>query len=114
MSRLARTALVAGALIAVSAPLASQNRFVFTLDQNQSAFTFSGSISVGGLTLGPIQGNPSNSFNLSGALDLDLQTAGSTVTSGQFIAGTSATVIPTLSAKVPNPISPLLPPLATT
>jgi len=105
MTRLAYTVLVAAAL---AAPLASQNRFVFDINSGASSFTFSGST-----TLGPIQGNPSNSFNPSGSIDLDLQTSGSTVTSGRFVSGATATVIPTLSAKVPNPILPTLPPIAT-
>jgi hypothetical protein len=107
MARLPRHAPLAIALFALPAAAVAQNRYVFTLDSPMSAFTFSGTTS-----LGPIIGNPGN-FNASGALELDLQVAGGAVTTGQFVAGNSATVIPTLQAFVPNPILPVLPPIAT-
>lgn len=107
MSRLAATALATCAFAAAAVPLAAQSRFVFTLDPNLSSFTFSGST-----TLGPIVGQP-NTFKASGGVELDLQIGGGAVTNGRFVPGSSAAVIPTLNAIVPNPITPLLPPLAT-
>lgn len=100
-----RPLLLAG-LLALSLPASAQN-LDFTVDQAQSDFTWSGTTS-----LGPLQGNPSNAFEMAGQQALSLGVGGGGAKwSAAFTAGDLA-VVPDLQGKVPNPL-PFLPPLAT-
>lgn len=80
--------------------------FPFVVDQSNSNYTWSGTTS-----LGPLNGNPSNSFQVQGTMTFSLDSGGSPVGSGQWLAA-DLLVVPDLSGVVPNPI-PLFPPLAT-
>lgn len=103
-------ALVAGPLgaLALANAARAQAPLVFTIDQAASAYTWSGTTSIG-----PLQGNPNTNFNLTGAQHVVLDDApGQALGAGQFVLGGVATVVPNLSARVPNPV-PFLPPLAT-
>jgi hypothetical protein len=80
--------------------------FQFTIDQANSNYTWSGTTS-----LGPLLGNPNNTFQLSGTSEFDLETGGSPVGSGSWVSA-NALVSPDLAGKVPNPI-PGFPDLAT-
>jgi hypothetical protein len=95
-------------LAALSAGATAQTTGVpYTVHQAQSNFTWSGTS-----TLGAIVGNPSNQFQLAGALPL-LQSAALPlpVATAAFNGGDLFTV-PDLHGKINNPI-PFLPPLAT-
>jgi len=87
-------------------PAVQAQDFSFTSDQSSSNYTWSGTTS-----LGPLNGNPSNTFQLSGTLSLELGGGGAPVGSGQWIS-TDLLVVPDLSGIIPNPIQGL-PPLAT-
>lgn len=95
-------ALVAALALAGTA---SAQDFTFTIDQPASNWTWTGTTSIG-----PIQGNPSNAFQLAGTFGMDLAGNGNPVSTGQIL-GASAAVIPDLHGRVPNPI-PGFPPLA--
>lgn len=87
-------------------PATAQN-LEFAVDQAQSDFTWSGTTS-----LGPLQGDPSNAFELAGAQSLTLAVgSGGAKWSAAFTAGDLA-VVPDLHGKIPNPL-PFLPALAT-
>ncbi len=103
-----RKALFAAALLV--SPLTAQGQHLFVVDQAQSSFSFSGSVTYQGVS-GPLVGNPST-FNVSGEADAVLTAAAGALTTGQLVDGGSEVVVPTLSASVPNPF-PFLPPLAT-
>ncbi|MEZ6013540.1 MAG: hypothetical protein R3F49_00370 [Planctomycetota bacterium] len=106
MTRLSTTLL--SALAALSVPASAQSPLEFVIDQPASAYTWSGSTSIGAL-----QGNPSNQFHLTGSQFMVLDAGpGQAIASGQFVLGGTASVTPNLSARVPNPV-PFLPPLAT-
>lgn len=99
---------VAGALLALTAPALAQAPLTFTIDTVQSAYNWSGSTS-----LGPLQGNPSTNFNLSGTQIVLLDgSSGQPIDSGEILSGGVASVVGNLSARIPNPV-PFLPPLAT-
>lgn len=90
----------------LTVPAAAQG-LDFTVDQAQSDFTWSGSTS-----LGPLQGDPSNAFELAGSQALNLGVGGGAAKwSAAFTAGDLA-VVPDLHGKIPNPL-PFLPALAT-
>lgn len=98
-----RTLFLAAVL---TVPAAAQN-LGFTVDQAQSDFTWSGTTS-----LGPLQGDPSNAFELAGSQSLTLGVGGGGAPwSAAFTAGDLA-VVPDLHGKIPNPL-PFLPALAT-
>ena len=98
--------LVLLGLLALSLP-ASAQELDFAVDQAASDFTWSGTTS-----LGPLVGDPSNAFELSGNQALTLAAgAGGALWSGAFTSGDLA-VVPDLHGKIPNPL-PFLPPLAT-
>lgn len=97
------------ALVAAAATLtqtATAQTFQFTIDQGNSNYTWSGTTS-----LGPLNGNPSNAFQLQGTAELDLNSGGNPVGSGKWVSS-DALVVPDLSGVVPNPI-PGFPALAT-
>jgi hypothetical protein len=100
-----RPLLLAG-LVALTLPASAQD-LDFAVDQAQSDFTWSGTTS-----LGPLQGDPSNAFELAGAQSLALGVgSGGAQWSAAFTSGDLA-VVPDLHGKIPNPL-PFLPPLAT-
>ncbi len=90
---------------AALAGLATAQSFTLTVDQSNTNYTWNGNTSIGAL-----EGNPSNAFQLAGSVEFDLATGGSPVASGQWLSS-SLLVTPDLSGKIPNPI-PFLPPLA--
>ncbi len=93
---------------ALTATATAQAPLRFDVDQPASQYTWSGTTS-----LGPLQGNPSNSFNLSGAQFVVLDGAPlQPLATGQFTAGGVLAVVGNLSGRIPNP-APFLPPLAT-
>ncbi len=100
-----RPLLACAVALAASATASAQTPFTFDINQSQSNWTFSGTTS-----LGPIQGNPSNMFQVAGTADVILTGGGSPVGAVQF-ASANALVTPDISAIVPNPL-PFLPPLA--
>ena len=101
-------AVFACASLGLAAPALAQAPLDFTIDQPMSAYNWSGTTS-----LGPLQGNPTSNFNLSGTqvvlLDGDL---GQPITLGEILTGGVASVVGNLSGRIPNPV-PFLPPLAT-
>jgi hypothetical protein len=100
-----RTLLLA-VLLAAPASASAQN-LGFLVDQAQSDFTWSGTTS-----LGPLQGDPSNAFELAGSQAMTLGVGGGGAKwSAAFTAGDLA-VVPDLHGKIPNPL-PFLPALAT-
>ena len=99
--------LSAFSLAALGAPAAAQGDFTFTLNQGASAFSWSGTTS-----LGDIVENPSN-FNLAGTVDMTLDGGGLPVGSAAFPGTGDAFVVPNvIGGEIPNPI-PFTPPLAT-
>ncbi|MFT7668010.1 MAG: hypothetical protein ACI8X5_000696 [Planctomycetota bacterium] len=98
-------AAVACSLAALSTSVEAQT-FQFAVDQSNTNYTWSGTTSVGNLI-----GNPSNTFQLSGTVDLLLGTGGNPVGDGQW-TGADMLVTPDLSGVIPNPI-PGFPALAT-
>lgn len=109
MSRTAlHWSLALAAAVSCAAAASAQAPLLFTIDQPASAYTWSGTT-----TIGPLQGNPSTQFNLSGSQPVLLTGTGAqAIATGEFQAGGIATVVPDLNARVPNPV-PFLPPLAT-
>jgi opacity protein-like surface antigen len=96
------------ALLGLAATGLAQAPVPFTIDQPMSAYSWSGTTS-----LGPLQGNPSSNFNLSGSQLLLLDgDSGQAITTGQVLSGGVASVVGNLSGRIPNPV-PFLPPLAT-
>lgn len=111
MFRLPASSSVLAALLALPGAAQVVGRHVFEIDTPQSSFTYTGTVTFSGIS-GPIVGNPAN-FNVSGASSADLGITAGRVATGQFVVGNSTIVtLPTLNARVPNPI-PFLPPLAT-
>lgn len=98
-------ALRATALLGL-ASLASAQSFQFIADASQSNYTWSGNTS-----LGPIVGSPNNQFQLTGTMEVDLDSGGNPVGGGQWLS-TDLLVTPDLSGYIPNAL-PFLPPLAT-
>lgn len=103
-----RTLLLSAlSMAALGAPAIAQGDFVFTLNQSASAFTWSGTTS-----LGDIVENPAN-FNLAGTTVLTLGGGGNPVGSAAFPSAGDAFVVPNaIGGEIPNPI-PFAPPLAT-
>jgi hypothetical protein len=111
MLRATSSVTLLAALLAAPATAQVVGRHVFDIDAPRSAFTYSGSVTFAGIT-GPIVGNPAT-FNVSGASSADFGLVAGAITTGQFVTGHGTVVtLPTLNARVPNPI-PFLPPLAT-
>lgn len=108
MRPVTRTLFLAIGFSSLCAAARAQTSFVFDLDQPSSNFTWSGTS-----TVGPIVGNPSNTFQLAGTTNLDLVTAAGAqpFTQGQFTGG-DARAVPDLHGKINN-ILPFLPPLVT-
>ncbi len=90
---------------AVLTGLAGAQSFTLTVDQANTNYTWTGTTSIGAL-----EGNPSNAFQLAGDVVFDLATGGSPVASGQWLSS-DLLVTPDLSAKIPNSVI-FLPPLA--
>lgn len=85
----------------------AQTSYLFAIDQASSNCSWTGTSS-----LGPIVGNPSNTFQLAGTAQVDLAfSVIAAPTSGQLTGGDTFTV-PDLHGRIPNPF-PFLPPLAT-
>lgn len=99
-----RNVLLAGLL---TASLANAQAFDFTIDNAASQWTWSGTTD-----LGPLNGNPSNSFSLNGNFLMEIGSGAHPIATARFAPGGSAAVVPDLSGVVPNPI-PGFPPLAT-
>lgn len=91
--------------LGISATVGHAQSFTFQIDQASSNYTWSGTTS-----LGTLQGNPSQSFQLTGTLEQDLSSGGSPVGGGQWLSA-NALVVPDLSGVIPNPVI-FLPPLA--
>ena len=91
---------------ALCSPSAAQAPLDFTLDYAASQYTWSGTTS-----LGPIVGNPSNQFGISGNFMLEISGGSWAIAGGEFKPGGVAIVSPDLSGKIPNTFS-WLPPLA--
>lgn len=95
------------ALAALGSPALAQGDFDFQLAQNASAFTWSGTSS-----LGDIVENPAN-FSLAGNSIVTMGGGGSPVGSCGFPGGGSASTVPSvINGEIPN-VFPFLPPLAT-
>ncbi len=92
---------------ALCAPLQAQDPVVFTIDQAASQWTWNGTSSFG-----PLLGNPSNQFALSGDQVVRLTAGANPVATLELLAGGTAMVVPDIAARVPNPF-PFLPDLAT-
>ncbi len=103
--RLLRIAALSAVAITAASTATAQS-FQFQIDASSSNYSWSGTTSIG-----PLQGNPSNTFSLSGTLEMSLQSGGSPVGGGQWLSANAA-VSPDISGVIPNPIS-FLPPLAT-
>jgi hypothetical protein len=84
----------------------AQEPFEFAIDQAQSAWTWSGTTSLGAL-----QGNPGNTFNLTGSMLATVEATTHAIGAGQLVSS-NAGVVPDISAVIPNPVT-FLPPLAT-
>lgn len=99
---------IAAASVLCTASASAQSTFVFDLVQASSNFTWNGTS-----TLGNIVGNPSNTFQLAGTMNLDLalQPGAQPFATGAFSGGAAAAV-PDLHGRINNPL-PFLPPLAT-
>lgn len=94
-------------LLLALAPTARAGILDLVADKAQSNFTWSGTTS-----LGPIVGDPSNTFQIEGFQQLTLAvSAAGAQWDGRFLAG-DLFVKPDIKGKIPNPI-PFLPPLAT-
>ena len=104
-----RLALCTVLLAAASAPAPAQWTATFDIDASASNFVWTGTSS-----LGPLQGNPSNTFQMAGTVDVTLAPGGGlSIAGASFEPGGDAYTLPgTLKGKVPNPIF-FLPPLAT-
>lgn len=105
MHRIPHRFVAAGLSAAVLFAPAGAQDTTLTIDQSQSNWTYSGTSS-----LGPIVGVPSNSFQVTGTIDILLTGGGSPLSMAE-LTGSMAMAVPDLSAQVPNPI-PFLPPLA--
>jgi hypothetical protein len=104
MRSLARLA----AFVALSTFAAAQAELVFTLNQSQSNFNWSGTSN-----LGPIVGNPSTAFQTAGTTNMRIYPlAADAIDSADFPGNGDAAVVPDLHGKINNPF-PFLPPLAT-
>ena len=101
-----RIPIVLAGLAAALLAAPADAQFTFQIAQPQSNFTWSGTTS-----LGPLQGNPSQNFQVAGTAQLVLGSGGNPVGSGQILSSVAA-VVPDLHAMIPNPL-PFLPPLAT-
>jgi len=96
------------AFVGFAAAGLAQAPLQFTINQPLSAYTWSGTTSIG-----PLQGNPSTNFNLSGSQVLLLDGGGGqALTTGEVLSGGVASVVGNLSGRIANPV-PFLPPLAT-
>ena len=91
-------------LLALTSSATAQD-FQFQIVQGASNYTWSGTTS-----LGPLLGNPNNTFQLNGTMLLDLDSGGNPVGGGEWISS-DALVVPDLSGRIPNPL-PFLPDLA--
>lgn len=103
-----RAWILATLVTGFAAPAYSQVTLTLRADQANSDFTWSGTSS-----LGPIQGNPSNAFELAGFLDAGVMTVtGAATLSGIEFQGGDLLAVPDIHGKIPN-VLPFLPPLAT-
>ena len=94
-------------LLALTASAAAaQSPLEFTIDDVASQWHWSGDTD-----LGPLEGNPSQDFALADTFHLVVTSGALPIEQGQFVSGGSASVVPDLSGKIPNPV-PGFPPLA--
>ena len=91
----------------LATPCLAQEPVTFTINQSASQWSWSGNSS-----LGPINGNPSTSFAVTGDFVLQMTAGAQPIQTAQFLPGGAAAVVPDLSGVIPNPL-PFLPPLAT-
>ena len=103
-----RLSIAASAALAtvLSSTATAQEPVLFTLEQAQSQWAWSGTT-----TLGPIEGNPSQSFALSGTVGALITSGPQPIQTGRANGDGAAMVVPDLSGRIPNPIA-ILPPLA--
>lgn len=103
-----KTALVFASLACLSASSYAQTDvFTIDIDPLQSAFTWSGTTDIGDITP-----TPTDAFVLSGTVELELAPGADAVSTGQFIGG-DLQLMPEFAGIIPNPLSPLFPPVAT-
>jgi hypothetical protein len=93
------------ACLVAAAPAAAQQVVRFDVQQAASNWTWSGTTSVG-----PVVGDPLNSYQLTGWVDLELTYAAGVLTQARIVDADEV-VVPDLKGKIPNPI-PIFPPLA--
>jgi len=100
--------------IALLQALSPAQTYVFQVNQGQSNFTWTGSVTIPTYSPNPlpIVGNPSNTFQLQGTVDVDLPSGLNPISTGLYSGGDSL-VIPDIHGKVNNPINPNLPPIGT-
>lgn len=91
--------------LALAAAAGAQS-FTLTIDPGQSQWSWSGTTSIG-----PLQGNPNQDFQLSGTVEMAMIGGGNPIGGGQILSA-NAIVSPDLHGLIPNPL-PFLPPLAT-
>ena len=96
------------ASLLLCAPAVAQADFDFNIAQASSNFAWSGTSS-----LGPIVGNPSNTFQFQGDTHMTLSPSGTdAIANGDFPGLGDALAVPDLHGKINNPF-PFSPPLAT-
>ena len=93
-------------LALASGHASAQEPMLFTIDKAQSQWCWTGTTS-----LGPIVGNPSNNFALTGDVGVLITSGVKPIAIGQASGNGAAQVVPDLSGLIRNPI-PFLPPLA--
>ena len=86
---------------------AQQNVLTFDIDQANSDFTWDGTSD-----LGDIDPDPTNMFELLGTADIRLDADPDPISVGQFVSA-AIMLDPEFSGQIPNPLSPLFPPVAT-
>jgi hypothetical protein len=84
----------------------AQSPLDFQIDQAASAWSWSGNTSVG-----PLVGNPTQDFNLTGNFLMSVDSGALPIATAAFLPGGVAGVTPDISGKIPNPV-PGFPPLA--
>lgn len=94
-------------LLLMATPALAQDPILLTLDSGVSQWSWTGTSSIG-----PINGNPSTNFALSGGAAMTLDAGFLPIGTGSFVPGGQAMVFPDLHGVIPNPL-PFLPPLAT-
>ncbi len=103
-----KTSLVITAVACLSASVSAQTDvFTIDIDAVQSAFTWSGTSDIGAITP-----DPTNAFVLSGTVEVEIAPGADAMSTGQFLSA-DLQLTPEFSGIIPNPLSPLFPPVAT-